>query len=370
MNKNMRKLGCALAMAASLTMLGGCGKTKPEDIIDKYGAMCELGDYKGVEYVETRTEITDAMVDSEVNDFLSQYAVSQEVTEGTAALGDQVNIDFVGYVDGVAFDGGSSNGAGYTLELGSGTMIDGFEEQIVGHDVGETFDIDVTFPDEYPSNPDLAGQPAVFEITLNSITQTILPDYTDEFVASNTDASNIEEYEQSVRDSLASDYTESDANYNKSAIMQVILENATIKEYPEKEMQDLIDSTMNNVQSEADQYGYDLATYIAARYGISSEDSFRDYISGMVEDFMQEKIVICAIAKAENITVSNKEIDAYKKEMMDSTGVSDEDEFGKYYTDEDVMYYTIADKVMDFLLENGTPTTATETDAASGTDAE
>ncbi len=96
-------------------------------------------------------------------------AVTLDTTEGLVAEdGDTVNIDYVGSIDGVAFDGGSTNGAGADLVLGSGTYIDGFEEQIVGHSVGETFDIEVTFPENYGSS-DLAGQDAVFEITLNGI---------------------------------------------------------------------------------------------------------------------------------------------------------------------------------------------------------
>ena len=360
MNRKMKKFGCGLALTASLVMLGGCGRVKPEEIIDKYAGMCELGEYKNIEYVETKTEITDSMIDNRVQEFLSGYAVSETLTSGTAEMGDQVNIDYVGYIDDEPFENGS--GTGFSLTLGSGTMIDGFEEQIAGHDIGETFDIKTSFPDEYPSNPDLAGMPAVFEITLNSITRTTLPDYTDAFVASNTDAASIADYEQSIREELETTYAATDERYNKSAVMQVVLENATITEYPEQEMQEVFDRTIEDVQAEADQYGYDLATYVSARYGYA-EDNFRAYVSSLVEDFMREKIVVCAVAKAEGITVTKDEIKAYKAEMMTNSNITDEDEFDKYYSEEDITYYTIADKVVDFLLENAVPTVATDTDA-------
>lgn len=360
MNRKMKKFGCGLALTASLVMLGGCGRVKPEEIIDKYAGMCELGEYKNIEYVETKTEITDSLIDNRVQEFLSGYAVSETLTSGTAEMGDQVNIDYVGYIDDEPFENGS--GTGYSLTLGSGTMIDGFEEQIAGHDVGETFDIKTSFPDEYPSNPDLAGMPAVFEITLNSITRTTLPDYTDAFVASNTDAASIADYEQSIREELETTYAATDERYNKSAVMQIVLENATITEYPEQEMQEVFDRTIEDVQAEADQYGYDLATYVSARYGYD-EDDFRAYVSSLVEYFMREKIVVCAVAKAEGITVTKDEIKAYKAEMMTNSNITDEDEFDKYYSEEDITYYTIADKVVDFLLENAVPTVATDTDA-------
>lgn len=360
MNKRLKKMGIATALVASMTMLGGCGRVKVEDIIDKYADMCTLGEYKNVEYTETKTEVTDDMVQSQIDSMLSGYATSETLTSGTAESGDTVSIDYAGSLLGESetFDTGED----YSLTLGSGTMIDGFEDQIVGHDVGETFDIVATFPDEYSANTDLAGKAAEFEITINSITRSTLPEYTDEFVASNTDASSIEEYEQSVRAELEDNYAVSDENYNKSAIMQVVIDNAEITRYPEQEMQELVDSTISSVQEEASGYGYDLSTYVSARYGYD-EESFRNYVSDLVEDFMKEKIVICAIAKAENISVSDKEISAYKEEMLANSGLSSEDEFDKYYDDEDVTYYTLADKVVDFLLENGVPATATDSDA-------
>lgn len=367
MKKRLKGLGCVLVLTMGLTMLSGCGKkvngVDTEKMIEKYSALCTLGEYKGVEYVETKTEITDEMLQAEIDDFLADYATSEKKTSGTAEEGDNVNIDFVGSVDGVEFEGGFSNGAGYDLVLGSGRMIEGFEEQIVGHKVGEVFDIDVTFPEEYNSNPDLAGADAVFEITINYITVTTPPDYTDEFIASNTDAANIEEYENSIRENLQERYKTSDENYNKSAVMTAVIDSSTINEYPEQEMQELIDKTISDVEARASESGYDLATYVAAMYGMSSEEAFREYVSSLAEDYMKEKIVVCAIAKAENISVEKKEADDYKKLMMESYGITDEEEFSEYYSDEDIVYYTLADKVVDFLLENGTPTQATDTDA-------
>lgn len=366
MKKNLRGLGCVLALTMGLTMLSGCGKkvngVDTEKMIDKYSAFCTLGEYKGVEYVETKTEITDEMMQSEIDKFLSNYSVSEKKTSGTAEDGDNVNIDFVGTVDGVEFEGGSSMGNGYNVVLGSGSMIPGFEEQIVGHKVGEVFDIDVTFPENY--NPEMAGKDAVFEITLNYITVTTPPDYTDAFVASNTDAANIQEYEASVNESLQERYKTSDENRNKGAVMTAVIDAATINEYPEQEMQELIDKTISDVETRASESGYDLATYVAAMYGMGSEEAFREYVSSLAEDYMKEKIIVCAIAKAENINVEKKEVDDYKKIMMEGYGITDEKEFAKYYTDEDVVYYALAEKVVNFLLENGTPTQATDTDAS------
>lgn len=364
MKKSIKKLSCALIMTMGLSLLAGCGDKSVDQgkFIDKYAAYCELGEYKGVEFNETKTEITSDMVQAKVDEFLATYTVSENVTTGTTKDGDTVNIDFVGSIDGVEFAGGSTGGAGYTLTLGSGTMIEGFEEQIVGHDVGEVFDINVTFPDNYGS-ADLAGQDAVFEITINSIVVQTVPDYTDEFVASNTSYSTIAEYEQSIIDSLTTEASEYDGYYNKLSIMTTVVSGTTINEYPEKEMQELIDDTIADTTAEAAEYGYDLATYVTAKYGMASEDSFRQYITGIVEDYMREKIVVCAIAKAENIRVTDAEIEKYKEQMIINTGLTDEGEFDKTYSEEDILYYTLSDKVSNFLLENGVPSVSTQTDA-------
>lgn len=361
MKKSIKKIGCALIMTMSLSMLSACGKDEvnQDKFIDKYASYCELGEYKGVEFTKTQTEVTSDMVQAKIDELLATYTVSEEVTTGTAANGDTVNIDFVGSIDGVEFEGGSTQGAGYELTLGSGSMIDGFEEQIVGHDVGETFDINVTFPEDYGST-DLAGKDAVFAITINSLIVKTVPEYNDQFVATYTDYTTVTDYEQSIIDELTADAVEYDAYYNKIAIMSVVVSGTTVNEYPEKEMKELIDDTMSDVSADASEYGYDLETYVIAKYGMASEEDFRTYITGVVEDYMREKIVVCAIAKAENIRVTDAEVDVYRLEMIANTGLTGDGEFDETYSAEDVIYYALADKVSSFLVENGTPATATD----------
>ena len=366
-----KKVSGVLALTMGLALLSGCGKSQKaqqKDMIKKYSEYCTLGDYKGVEYVETKTEITDDMVTNKVNSLISQYTTEEEVKEGTTKSGDKVNIDFVGKVNGTEFEGGNSNGAGYDLVLGSGSMIPGFEDQIIGHKVGETFDIKVSFPDDYPANQDLAGKPAVFTTTINSLKIEHVPDYTDEFVASNTDAASIEEYEKQVKDELTETYKESDDTANKSAIMEKIIDNTTFKEYPEKEMKSIIDKTIEDTTNQAQQYGYDLQTFVTTYYGFSTEDAFREYVSEIAENYMKEKIVVCAIAKAEDIKTTDDDIKAFKEKMMKNYNLTKESELDEMYTEEDYIYYALAEKVSAFLIENGTPTEATETDAEPAID--
>ena len=327
MKKKFKKLGAVMALAMGCVLFAGCSKSvNQKDMLDKYAKCCQLGEYKGIQYDKVETEITDATIDYQVNYLLSNYATYENATTGTAKIGDIVNIDFTGTVDGVAFDGGSTNGAGYELTLGAGKMIPGFEEQIVGHDAGETFDINVTFPEDY-GKEDLAGQDAVFEITINSIQVSTLPEYNDEFIAANTDYETVQEYEDAVAESIK----ENDKSYNLSVIMETVVNNATIEKYPEKELKKYIDKTIETATEEAKSYGYDLGTYVVARYGMASEQAFRDYVAAVTEDFMKEKIVICAIAKAEGITASKDEISEYKKQMMDNLGLTEKELDKEYY---------------------------------------
>ena len=368
MKKQFRALGYVLSLALGMTMLTGCGKkvegVDQQSMIDKYAAYCDLPDYKGLEYTETKSTVTDADVKNKIDSLLQQYATKTQVKEGTVAEGDNVNIDFVGSIDGVEFEGGNSNGAGYDLTLGSGSMIPGFEDGIVGHKVGETFNIKATFPENYGKD-ELNGKEADFKITINYLTQTELPEYNDAFVASYTDATSILEYEDSVRKDLVEQYEQSDKSQNESAIMQVLVEKTTYNEYPQQEMQDLIDKSIAQQEQAASSYGYSLGDYVTARYGFSDEDSFRQYIQGLAEDYIKEKIAVCAVAKDTGITVTKEEVDNYKKKIMDYYSYEDESKLEENYSSEDIVYYALAEKVVDFLLENGKGVEATATDATT-----
>lgn len=368
MKKQFRALGYVLSLALGMTMLTGCGKkvegVDQQSMIDKYAAYCDLPDYKGLEYTETKSTVTDADVKNKIDSLLQQYATKTQVKEGTVAEGDNVNIDFVGSIDGVEFEGGNSNGAGYDLTLGSGSMIPGFEDGIVGHKVGETFNIKATFPENYGKD-ELNGKEADFKITINYLTQTELPEYNDAFVASYTDATSILEYEDSVRKDLVEQYEQSDKSQNESAIMQVLVEKTTYNEYPQQEMQDLIDKSIAQQEQAASSYGYSLGDYVTARYGFSDEDSFRQYIQGLAEDYIKEKIAVCAVAKDAGITVTKEEVDNYKKKIMDYYSYEDESKLEENYSSEDIVYYALAEKVVDFLLENGKGVEATATDATT-----
>ncbi len=380
MRKFKKGAALVITMALSLSMLAGCGDSKnvsgtidstsdstsdsssstsdttdTSDLtIDEYIAVyaegVTLGDYIGIEYVPTSTEVTDDDVQEAIDTFVEECGSYEEDYESAAQDGDTVNIDFVGSIDGVEFDGGSTDGAGYDLELGSGSLIDTFEDQIVGHYPGETFDVEVTFPDDY-GNEELNGQAAVFTTTLNYIEIPVEAEYSDELVAANTDYSTMEEYEAYIREYLQESYEETALSYAQNDVMTNVINKATIDSLPQSEVESLTESVIANIESAAENYGIEYATYIYYFYGYSDEDEFYEYVVEVMEESVKEKMVVCAIAQAEGVTVTDDELQAYIETLAESYG-TDTDTIEEYYSTTDLLYYTLADKIMEFLLEN------------------
>ena len=179
----------------TMALLVGCGSAASNRNI-------KISKYKGLEIEKVEAvEVTDAAVEESIKSDLEILATETEVTDRPAQMGDVTTIDFLGKHDGVAFAGGE--GKDYELELGSGAFIDGFEEGIVGHSIGETFDLNLTFPDPYTRNPDLAGEEVVFTVTLKAIKGKNVPELTDDILSEiGTSATTVEEYKAEVKKHL------------------------------------------------------------------------------------------------------------------------------------------------------------------------
>jgi len=369
-----RKLSAVLIAAMILSLVSGCGKKDTgaiDEMKNNYTKYVTLGEYIGVEYTKTHTEVTDDYIQYDIQNLISSNTTQNQIKEGIATMGDTVNIDFVGYVDDEAFEGGDSQGAGYDLVLGSNSFIDDFEQQICGHSPGDAFDVNVTFPDEY-GNADLAGKEAKFETTLNYIVENIEPEYNDELVASATDYKTTEEFETAKRTEYEKQAEESDLAADKSAVFNKVIEASTVSEYPESEMNDRIQMVMDSVQQEAEANGVDINTYLS-NYGYDL-DTFKENIKESVETYIREKMVVVAIADAEGIDVSEEEMDNKVQDLLKQTGLSDKETLSQQYgfKDEDYYYEVLYSKVFDFVFEHAvgkeTATDAEEDDAASGSD--
>lgn len=360
-----RKLSAILVAVMILSLVSGCGKKENsaiDEMKDNYIKYVTLGDYKGVEYTPNHTVITDDYIQYDIQSLIAQNTKKNQITEGIATMGDTVNIDFVGYVDDEPFDGGDSQGAGYDLVLGSGSFIDDFEDQICGHSPGDAFDVEVTFPEDY-GNEDLAGKDAKFETTLNYIVENVAPEYDDVLVASATDYATTEEFEKAKKEEYETQAAESDLANDKKAVFDKVIENSTVSEYPESEVNDRIQMVMDSVQQEAEANGVDINTYLS-NYGYDL-DTFKDNIKESVETYIREKMIVVAIADAEGITVTEDEMNDKVQELLTQTGLTDKDTLSQQYgfKDEDYYYEVLYAKVYDFVYENAVAVDATETDA-------
>ena len=358
----------------SLSLLTGCGKSDNpvEQMKERYSQYVDLGDYMGIEYTPTETEVKDTDVDSELAAWVRNYGETVKKTTGVAAIGDKVGIDYTGRIDGVTFDGSSTGGAGTEITLGSSGYIDNFDEQIAGHEPGQTFDVVVTFPENY-GKEELNGKQAVFETTLNYISVIEYPELTDELVAEKTDYTTVEEFRKQVEKDLVKETAEKDLATDKEAMMKQITETSAVKQYPEQEMKDQIEMLTNQVKSVAESYGVSLDQYLM--YFGYDADSFQESLRTSVESNVQRKMIVVSIAKKEDITVTKAESEAKIQELLKASGLSDvaalSSRYG--YSDDDYYYVVLEEKVLDFIYNNAAPkvkgsSTEEQTSGETGSD--
>lgn len=276
------------------------------DIITK--PVVEISDYKGLEVKKTTKNVDDAAVDAEIEKVRNRNARSISVEDRAAQIGDTAVIDFEGFLDGVAFEGGK--GEKFPLELGSGSFIPGFEEQVAGKNIGEEFDVNVTFPEHYQAE-NLAGKPAVFKCKLHEIKGKELPNVDDEFVKDVSEFDTLDEYKADIKTKL-----------EKSAADEAAtnLDNA------------LVDAVIGKMKAEVPQVMYqrridDIAREWSARNRISIEDylkytgvtmdQFRANFTEVAKRQVDLRLALEKIAELENITVSDEDVEKEYADMAE-----------------------------------------------------
>lgn len=311
-----------------------------------YNDTVKINQYKGLE-VEVQEmevpEVTDADVEDSIPSDLQTLCLETEevFVNRPAQLGDTIILDFVGKMDGEAFTGGTASDQ--LLELGSGSMIPGFEDAIVGHNIGEVFDINVTFPETYAPNPDFAGKPAVFTITLDGI----LPELTDEIAAKlNPNVATVDEYKAEAKKALEKSNKESTDAYNKqqlqSAVYAALLEQCVVSDYPEDELEESIEDATEYYTSMAEYYGTTLEE-LTATYGIDIEDEAKAPL--------RFKYAVQLIAEVEKIEVTDELYKEKLTQYAEKQGLT-EAQMEEEYGEEDIRAAIIEELVMDFLVEN------------------
>lgn len=260
-------------------------------------------DYAAVPVKESDIAVTEDEIDTYVSNVMSQYATTEQITDRAVADGDKVNIDYVGTVDGVAFTGGDTQGNGTTVTAGSTDYVDDFLTQIIGHKPGETFDVTVTFPDDYNDSTDasgnpvvLAGKEVVFKVTINYIEgESITPECTDEWVKANLSDYGFSTV-QDVRDDLANYYREQNLY---TFVSNYVKDNSTYKdlsEIPEDLVNYAAVSLLANLNQYATYYGTDLAGVIGST-GYASAEAYLDANASSIIDNIHTMLLTQALAE-------------------------------------------------------------------------
>ena len=328
-------------------VLSAVGYVKPEAAIEGY---------LGIE-VEKKVESVSAKdVDAEVENARKRNARTVEVTDRAAALDDIANINYEGFVDGVAFDGGK--GENHDLKLGSGSFIPGFEDQIVGKNAGEEFDVNVTFPEEYHAK-ELAGKAAVFKTKLNSIKFEELPTLDDEFAKDVSEFDTLDEYKADIKSKMVKRNEEKAEREIENALAEALIEKL-VCEIPEPMFAAETENLVRDYDTRLRQSGLDLATYF--KYTGLTLESLREQMRPQAEKQVKVRLALEKIASLEALSVSDEEVDAEYKRISSIYNVPEE-EVKNMILAEDIKADLLVGSAMKLVREKANVTKAKKTAA-------
>lgn len=262
-----------------------------------------LGDYKGIEVTKASAEVTDEDIEADLKRVQEQNSRLVTVEDRAVEDGDQTVIDFEGFVDGKTFDGGK--GEDYPLTIGSHSFIDTFEEQLVGKNIGEECEINVTFPNEYHAT-DLAGKPAMFKVTVKEIKKKELPELNDEFASEVSEFETLEEYKKDIKEKLAEKKEKAAATENEDHVVEKVVENATM-EIPEPMIDSQVNNMVNDYARRMQEQGLSLDQYM--KFTGMTIESLKDQMKPQALKRIQTRLVLEAVVKAENITVADEAVE-------------------------------------------------------------
>ena len=303
----------------------------------------ELGAYKGVEIEKVITEVTDEDMEEEIKKVQEQN--SREVTvERVADNGDTVMIDYAGSVDGVAFDGGTAEGQ--ALVLGSGTFIPGFEEQLIGAAAGADVDVNVTFPEEYHAK-DLAGKAALFKVKVHEVKTKEYPEVDDEFAQDVSDFETLAEYKEDLKKRLEERKAETAKAERQQKVMNIVVENAKM-DIPEAMVKKSTDDMMNQYAQDLAAQGLSMDIYF--QYTGMTPQQLAEQMKPQALANIKNRLVLDAIAAAENVEITDEEIEAEIKRLAETWKM--EADKVREYMDVDLMRKDMsAQKALDMITD-------------------
>lgn len=341
---------CVCAAAAALMFASACGQKQGEteettaaaDTDQEITGQVELGQYKGVEIQREDRTVTDEEVQSAIDSRLEANPDWVEV-ERPAENGDTVNIDFVGIRDGEAFEGGT--GENYDLVLGSGSFIDGFEEGLVGAVKGQELSLDLTFPDPYLNNPDLAGQPVVFDVTVNRVEEPQTPELNDAFVQRISDFDTVDAWEADLRSQLEDTKAQQADTQEENELFDAVVANATFTDIDndvETEYQRVMDQNENLLALQ----GVTLDQYLSI-FGVD-QATYEESMHNQAEFNVKLELVLQAVYTQENLEIG----DEARQAVAEANGVEDFDAVVELAGETDADRFARNWTAMEFLKDN------------------
>ena len=262
----------------------------------------KLGEYKGLKVDKYSTRVTQKEVDEEIEKVREQHARIVEVTDRAVADKDDVTLDFEGFVDGVAFEGGK--GENYPLTIGSGSFIPGFEEQLIGAEIDKEVEVKVTFPEDYQAE-DLAGKPAVFKCKIKEIKAVELPELDDEFASEVSDFETLDEYKEDIKSKAAEKKQKDAENEKENKLIEKVIENAKM-DVADAQVADVQERIKDEFAQNLQYQGINLEQYM--QICNITEEALMERIKPDAEKRIKSRLVLEAIAAAENIEVSDDEV--------------------------------------------------------------
>lgn len=318
-----------------------------------------LGQYKGIEAPKAAVTVTDEEVDEDIKQLASRNS-SISTVERAAKDGDTVIIDFDGYMDGVAFDGGK--GENYTLRLGSGTFIPGFEDQVVGMAAGDEKDVEVTFPADYGTQ-ELAGKPATFKVKVHEVKETLVPELDDEFAKDVSEtAETLEDLKKERREKLEKDKADEAEHNFKNEVVKKAMDNLEVV-IPDAMVEAQLDDMMNQYAMNMQSSGFSLEQY-AQMMGTTIQGLREQSREGAVQQ-IRNTLLLEKVAEEENIQVSDEELEEEYQTMAKEYDM-DVEKVKEYLPLEDLRKEKQLQKAMDLIVDNAVATEpkAEETPAA------
>ena len=314
----------------------------------------KVGQYKGLEKEQVSIKVKDSEVKEKIDENLKAAATTEETEKGKVEKDDTVNIDYTGKINGKKFDGGSAEG--YSLTIGSGTFIDGFEDGLVGKKIGDTVSLDLTFPEDY-SDESVAGRDVVFKVTINSKEVTVVPELNEEFVKENSDSHTVKEYRKEIKDKLYKQKEKEADEEQKTKLWNRVVEDSEVIKYPKREMKSLQNDLINEYKDYAKQYEMEFKDFLEQYAGIESVKEFKKQAKEYAGIIIKEEMVLYYIADKEDIIMTGKEYDSFvtktlktygytREQFQEAQGQSYEEAVGKSVIERQIYM----EKVKDFIF--------------------